>query len=523
MNNNFIYRRHIAGDIARCLRPAAIGLIVILLTRSPLLAQYDVKNDRILSPEVSHFTGLQELGVDAQGDLHLSIPVLQVPGRDGLSFGITAAYRSGIKVAQSASWIGLGWELDLGSITRQPLGGLDNQIQADWAGALTNEVISQPDVYSVNLQGNSALLISAQLNLTPPPAFPYEPAKSETVGPCSGSDYKQKNFIPTPWRPWKICANGASAVQIDNYTTGCAGGSTRNDISYFTITTEDGTRYVFKLPTLSTANLPAGRGPAQDCSNASYQFVSTWRLTAILSSNYSGPDIPDATSTDGWVKIVYRTWDESLLPSQETDSNAKEVDTLYDNLTIRAQITYPYYVETPTHFAVFKTSKRYDRDLTVLLNSAEQIGYNQNYYNRKLDKIKLFKKTSYLGVPIVLQTGQSVENYGAQIEETSFQYSQNGADSLWAYSNSRQGQMLSKLTLTAMTKKGINGANNLALPSYKFLYYDVKDLNPNTPNPYLSWWDVLNQDNRGIFVFQDDFGFFDPPFTSPFYSSRLEA
>jgi hypothetical protein len=87
-----------------------------------------------LAPEVFHFARPNEPGVDAHGDLSLSISLMTVPGRDGLNFDIVANYRSGIQVKQSASWIGLGLSLDLGSITRHPLGTLSDQPQAAGAG-----------------------------------------------------------------------------------------------------------------------------------------------------------------------------------------------------------------------------------------------------------------------------------------------------------------------------------------------------------------------------------------------------
>ncbi|MCI0553462.1 MAG: hypothetical protein L0287_21145, partial [Anaerolineae bacterium] len=457
---------------------------------------------------MSHFTGIKEPGVDAHGDLHLSIPLMTVPGRDGLNFEIAAQYRSGIKVTQSASWMGLGWELDLGSVTRQSLGGLDNEKHVDWARSLLDQMTSQPDAYSVNMNGNSTLLIATLLNTVPTPAFPYDPAKSETTGPCSGSDYKQKHFIPSPWRPWKICANGDTPVTKDGNTTSQETNN-KNDISYFNIATEDGSRYIYKLPTLSSEKFPNDPGTTGD----RYKFVSTWRLSAILSPNYSGPEIPDATSTGGWVKITYRTWRKGVVSGQESELNAKEVATVNENelpsQPIIAQLTYPYYVETPTHFAVFKTSKRYDRDLANLPSTAYD-GPDTSFYSRKLGRIKLYKKTQYLGVPVITN-GQPVENFGTPIMEVSFKYLKNGADSLQTYSNSIHGQMLSKLTLLEIAVKGRKGSDSLSIPAYKFSYWDYKDL---YSGGFLSWHDVTNNaafGNNSLYYYQDDFGFLDIP------------
>lgn len=52
------------------------------------------------------------------GDFQYSIPLLEIPGPNG-SFPLTLSYRSGISVEQEGSWVGLGWTLSAGSITRQ--------------------------------------------------------------------------------------------------------------------------------------------------------------------------------------------------------------------------------------------------------------------------------------------------------------------------------------------------------------------------------------------------------------------
>ena len=101
----------------------------------------------------------------------------------------------------------------------------------------------------------------------------------------------------------------------------------------------------------------------------------------------------------------------------------KEIETRADaSLKIIAQITYPYYVETPTHYALFSTSKRYDRDL-CLAGKNDEIGSESQYYSRKLDSITLYKKND-IGVPI----SGSVPGIDVPIKEIEFEYLHNGAD-----------------------------------------------------------------------------------------------
>ncbi len=52
------------------------------------------------------------------GDMILSIPLFSVPQPGGAPYPITLSYKAGIKLDQGASWVGLGWGLDVDGITR---------------------------------------------------------------------------------------------------------------------------------------------------------------------------------------------------------------------------------------------------------------------------------------------------------------------------------------------------------------------------------------------------------------------
>ncbi|HYH55535.1 MAG TPA: hypothetical protein VD772_02925, partial [Anseongella sp.] len=51
------------------------------------------------------------------GDLTYSIPILELPGPEG-GFSLPLTYRAGIAVEQEATWVGLGWSLNAGAISR---------------------------------------------------------------------------------------------------------------------------------------------------------------------------------------------------------------------------------------------------------------------------------------------------------------------------------------------------------------------------------------------------------------------
>lgn len=68
---------------------------------------------------VSHYTGVP----------NISVPLYEI-NVDGFKFPITLAYHaSGIKVSQEASWVGLGWSLNLGGSVSRTIKGYDDFLE----------------------------------------------------------------------------------------------------------------------------------------------------------------------------------------------------------------------------------------------------------------------------------------------------------------------------------------------------------------------------------------------------------
>ncbi len=78
-------------------------------------------------PEFNSFTpiGTSDMVDLASGDFNYNIPIMDVGG-----YPINLAYNSGITMDQEASWVGLGWDLNVGQITRQ-LRGLPDDFNGD--------------------------------------------------------------------------------------------------------------------------------------------------------------------------------------------------------------------------------------------------------------------------------------------------------------------------------------------------------------------------------------------------------
>jgi hypothetical protein len=63
------------------------------------------------------------------GDFTYNIPLLSIPGPNG-GYPINLAYHSGVGMEQEASWVGLGWALNVGAISRN-LRGLPDDFNGD--------------------------------------------------------------------------------------------------------------------------------------------------------------------------------------------------------------------------------------------------------------------------------------------------------------------------------------------------------------------------------------------------------
>ncbi|UMY66244.1 MULTISPECIES: hypothetical protein [unclassified Flavobacterium] len=78
-------------------------------------------------PEFNSFTpiGTSDMVNLSSGDLNYNIPIMDVGG-----YPINLAYQSGVTMDQEASWVGLGWNLNIGQINRE-VRGLPDDFKGD--------------------------------------------------------------------------------------------------------------------------------------------------------------------------------------------------------------------------------------------------------------------------------------------------------------------------------------------------------------------------------------------------------
>lgn len=60
------------------------------------------------------------------GDFNYNVPLVEIGGPNGEAFPLNLSYSGGIAATQQASWVGLGWNLNLGEISRQVKGVPDD-------------------------------------------------------------------------------------------------------------------------------------------------------------------------------------------------------------------------------------------------------------------------------------------------------------------------------------------------------------------------------------------------------------
>ncbi len=140
---------------------------------------------------VNHFTGVPDI----------SIPIYTIQS-GSISVPITLAYHAnGIRVADIASWVGLGWSLDAGAIiTRKVMGLFDdegtsgylngNLMQENYVfdmcdditylnNVATGAVDTEPDIYSFSLPGRSGKFFFNGQDDMEIKQLPYSPVKIE--------------------------------------------------------------------------------------------------------------------------------------------------------------------------------------------------------------------------------------------------------------------------------------------------------------------------------------------------------
>lgn len=104
---------------------SCLALQLILMTVQPM--QLFALTGGPSQPEFNSFTpiGTSDMVNLASGDFNYNIPIMDIGG-----YPINLAYDSGVSMDQEASWVGLGWNLNVGQIARS-VRGLPDDFKGD--------------------------------------------------------------------------------------------------------------------------------------------------------------------------------------------------------------------------------------------------------------------------------------------------------------------------------------------------------------------------------------------------------
>jgi hypothetical protein len=117
------------------------------------------------------------------GDMIYNVPLLEVPGPSG-GYPLSLSYHAGIQPGEDASWTGLGWTLNPGSIYRSVNGfaddhdGVNTSDRVYWSGGTT-------DTYSVGVSVGISGLASVEAGL----AYSVDTYKGVGVGGYVGAAF----------------------------------------------------------------------------------------------------------------------------------------------------------------------------------------------------------------------------------------------------------------------------------------------------------------------------------------------
>ncbi|MEA2037596.1 MAG: hypothetical protein U9O94_08860 [Nanoarchaeota archaeon] len=109
-------------------------LFSIYLVITLCVFQSAVASETQFAPEAGSFTsGSSNVKVEpSSGDLNLALPVLKIPGIGGFDYDLNLQYAGGgIAVEQEPSWVGLGFSLGVGSVSRKVVGLPDDMTAGD--------------------------------------------------------------------------------------------------------------------------------------------------------------------------------------------------------------------------------------------------------------------------------------------------------------------------------------------------------------------------------------------------------
>ena len=190
-------------------------LMLVLETTAPFHAYALTEGPS--QPEFNSFTpiGTSDMVDLASGDFNYNIPIMDVGG-----YPINLAYNSGVTMDQEASWVGLGWNLNVGQINRN-VRGLPDDFRGDVVKTKNNiktNVTVGVNPY-LNVQIIGALDNVAGLNLGAGLDVQYNNYSGMNAVPSFGASFKFSDYVSVGMQLSSSVENGASVTPSVSLST----------------------------------------------------------------------------------------------------------------------------------------------------------------------------------------------------------------------------------------------------------------------------------------------------------------
>jgi YD repeat-containing protein len=362
------------------------------------------------------------------GDLQLTIPVMTVPGVDGLDFPISLNFDYNARPDRMGGWVGLNWTMQLGSVTRSVNNYPDDQTSGDFSGTNSQfNIYGSPHYSDPNgLEQDGSLLATGQADYFDTYYLILDGSGHKLVPIVPITDASQNYFVDFKteiWQPWNIYYsstgwggyNESSQHSFDgvwNYLSA----PTDNFVKKWKVTDEKGCEYLFdhrNCIEISTNTIGAYDPEVflLYLEKAKYTYPTSWDLTVVKSANYvdaNGNHEFDEGDDGGWIRISYNDYANKTHDQTKSRFNVINLTSVRDvcssvlfgvhppgnlhqgsfgnsNSTYPGDLLYDYScpesIESPTHIAVFEVTDRTDLvDNTGLIRG------------KKLTSITLYRK-----------------------------------------------------------------------------------------------------------------------------------
>lgn len=216
-------------------------------------------------PHQPEFTAYEEPGATDMvnlltGDFAFNLPILDVPGPEG-GFAVPLTYNAGIGTEQQASWVGLGWNINVGAIVRNI-----NEYPDDASGEQKSVTVKD-----LNVQHGWAL----NLGIT-------QMGWDSQIG-----HYGNATIFGAIEISWN---NGISAVGVAGFSVG------RDGFAF------DPVKFTIAAMSAATAGAGAAASAAGSVANSALSSLATDLAVGLAMASIVGASTPGA-GTDGYLQM----------------------------------------------------------------------------------------------------------------------------------------------------------------------------------------------------------------------------